>query len=124
MPRSLKRPGAAGYVRVRVDGNLYDLSEDIKLEKNKKHTIEIVVDRLVVKEEIRSRLADSHGNGLWRSPAGIAVVDVMDGEELILSRRTTPARSTASASRSSPRGCFPSTTPSAPAQSAPAWAPS
>ena len=45
----------SGYVRVRVDGNIYDLSEEIKLEKNKKHTIEIVVDRLVVKEEIRSR---------------------------------------------------------------------
>ena len=44
---------------MRVDGNLYDLSEEIKLEKNKKHTIEIVVDRLVIKEEIRSRLADS-----------------------------------------------------------------
>lgn len=49
----------SGYVRVRVDGNLYDLSETIKLEKNKKHNIEVVVDRLVIKEEVRSRLADS-----------------------------------------------------------------
>ena len=49
----------SGYVRVRVDGIVYDLSESIKLEKNKKHTIEIVIDRLVIGEEIRSRLADS-----------------------------------------------------------------
>lgn len=49
----------SGYVRARIDGNLYDLSEEIRLEKNKKHTIEVVVDRLVVKQEIRSRLADS-----------------------------------------------------------------
>ena len=49
----------SGYVRVRVDGNLYDLSEAITLEKNKKHTIEIVVDRLVVQPDIKGRLADS-----------------------------------------------------------------
>ena len=49
----------AGYVRVRVDGMIYDLSEEIKLEKNKKHTIEIVVDRLVIQEDMKSRLADS-----------------------------------------------------------------
>ena len=49
----------SGYVRVRVDGSIYDLSEEIKLEKNRKHTIEVVVDRLVLKEEIKSRLADS-----------------------------------------------------------------
>ena len=49
----------SGYVRARVDGNMYELTEEIKLEKNYKHTIEIVVDRLSVKPEIRSRLADS-----------------------------------------------------------------
>ena len=49
----------AGYVRVRVDGNIYDLSEEIKLEKNKKHSIEIVVDRLAIKPDIRARLTDS-----------------------------------------------------------------
>ena len=49
----------AGYVRVRVDGIIYDLSEEIKLEKNKKHTIEIVVDRLVIQQDMKSRLADS-----------------------------------------------------------------
>ena len=52
----------SGYVRVRVDGSLYDLGEEIKLEKNKKHNIEIIVDRLVVKREINQRLTDSHRN--------------------------------------------------------------
>ncbi|MGI5967229.1 MAG: excinuclease ABC subunit UvrA [Anaerotruncus rubiinfantis] len=74
----------SGYVRVRVDGNLYDLSEEIRLEKNKKHTIEIIVDRLVVKEEIRSRLADSLETALVLS-GGLAVVDA-DGEELTFSQ--------------------------------------
>ena len=60
----------SGYVRVRVDGNIYDLSEDIKLEKNKKHTIEIVVDRLVISADIKGRLADSHRNGHCTCPAG------------------------------------------------------
>ena len=76
-------PTQSGYVRVRVDGNLYDLSEEIKLEKNKKHTIEIVVDRLVVKEEIRSRLADSLETALGLT-GGIAMVDVIGGEEIAL----------------------------------------
>ncbi len=73
----------SGYVRVRVDGNLYDLSEEIKLEKNKKHTIEIVVDRLVIKPEIRSRLADSLETALSLA-GGIALVDA-DGQELTFS---------------------------------------
>lgn len=68
----------SGYVRVRVDGNIYDLSEEIKLEKNKKHTIEIIVDRLAVKEEIRSRLADSLETALALS-GGLVVIDA--GEE-------------------------------------------
>lgn len=75
----------SGYVRVRVDGNLYDLSESIKLEKNKKHTIEIVVDRLVIKPEIRGRLADSVETATALS-GGIAVVDVIGGEELTFSQ--------------------------------------
>ena len=54
----------SGYVRVRVDGSIYDLSEDIKLDKNKKHDIDVVVDRLVMREDIRSRLADSVENAL------------------------------------------------------------
>ncbi|MBE6907228.1 MAG: excinuclease ABC subunit UvrA [Ruminococcaceae bacterium] len=68
----------SGYVRVRVDGSIYDLSEDIRLEKNKKHTIEIVVDRLAVKEEVRSRLADSLETALSLS-GGLVVIDA--GEE-------------------------------------------
>ena len=55
----LKDAQKSGYVRVRVDGNLHDLSEEIKLEKNKKHSIEIVVDRVVVRADARSRLTDS-----------------------------------------------------------------
>ncbi len=75
----------AGYVRVRVDGNMYDLTETISLEKNKKHTIEVVVDRLVIKEEIRSRLADSieTASGLT---GGLALVDVVGGEEILFSQ--------------------------------------
>ncbi len=76
----------SGYVRVRVDGNLYDLSEEIKLEKNKKHTIEIVVDRLVVKEEIRSRLADSLETALGLTGT-IAVVNVIGGEDITFSQQ-------------------------------------
>ncbi len=75
----------AGFVRVRVDGNLYDLSEQIKLEKNKKHTIEIVVDRLVIKEEIRSRLTDSLETAVGLS-GGIVVIDVIGGEEMLFSQ--------------------------------------
>lgn len=65
----------SGYVRVRVDGNLYDLSEEIKLEKNKKHTIEIVIDRLVIKEEIKSRLTGSLETALALT-GGLALIDV------------------------------------------------
>lgn len=73
-----------GYVRVRVDGILYDLSEKIELDKNKKHNIEIVVDRLVVKESIRSRLADSIETATGLSN-GILLVDVIGGEEKLYS---------------------------------------
>lgn len=73
-----------GYVRVRIDGIIYDLSEKIELDKNKKHNIEIVVDRLVVKESIRSRLADSIETATGLSN-GILLVDVIDGEEKLYS---------------------------------------
>lgn len=73
-----------GYVRVRVDGMIYDLSEKIELDKNKKHNIEIVVDRLVVKESIRSRLADSIETATGLSN-GILLVDVIGGEEKLYS---------------------------------------
>ena len=75
----------SGYVRVRVDGNLYELSEEIKLEKNKKHNIEIVVDRLVVKEGIEQRLTDSIENVLKLSE-GLLFVDMMDGNMLTFSQ--------------------------------------
>ncbi|MBR2722271.1 MAG: excinuclease ABC subunit UvrA [Clostridia bacterium] len=65
-----------GYVRVRVDGNLYDLSEEIKLDKNKKHNIEIVVDRLVMKEGIESRLSDSVENALGAAEGHLLIVTV------------------------------------------------
>ena len=72
----------SGYVRVRVDGNLYDLSEEIKLDKNKKHSIEIVVDRLVMRDGIRPRLADSVENALSLADGHLIIVPVpRDGEE-------------------------------------------
>ncbi|MBQ5841072.1 MAG: excinuclease ABC subunit UvrA [Clostridia bacterium] len=83
--KELEAARKSGYARARVDGILYDLLEKIELDKNKKHTIEIVVDRLVIKEDIRSRLADSveTATGLAK---GLLTVDVVDGEELTFSR--------------------------------------
>lgn len=75
----------SGYARVRVDGNIYDLTEEIKLEKNKKHNIEIVVDRLVVKPDIKSRLSDSLETAVGIS-GGLALVDVIDGEDIMFSQ--------------------------------------
>ena len=68
-----------GYVRVRIDGEVYDLSEEIKLDKNKKHTIEIVIDRLKIKDGIQQRLTDSVETASALS-GGIIVVDVIGGE--------------------------------------------
>ena len=73
-----------GYVRVRVDGDLRDLDDNIELDKNKKHTIEVVVDRVVVKEGIESRLSDSLEAAL-RLAEGRVLVDVMEQEELLFS---------------------------------------
>ena len=73
----LEKARKSGYVRVRIDGNLYELSEEIKLEKNNKHTIEIVVDRLVVKEGIEQRLTDSLETVLQLAE-GLALVDVVN----------------------------------------------
>jgi len=75
----------SGYVRVRVDGNLYELTEEIKLEKNNKHNIEIIVDRLVIKEGIEKRLSDSVENVL-KLAEGLLYVDVIDGEQLSYSQ--------------------------------------
>ena len=75
----------SGYVRVRVDGSMYELTEEIKPDKNKKHNIEIVVDRLVVKEGIEKRLSDSIEN-VMELAEGLLVVDVIGGEPLQFSQ--------------------------------------
>ena len=71
----------SGYVRVVVDGNMYDLSENIPMEKNIKHNIDIVIDRLVIKDGIENRLTDSLENA-FRLAEGNAIVDVVDGEPI------------------------------------------
>lgn len=80
-----ERAKKSGYVRVRVDGNMYELSEKITLDKNIKHNIEIIVDRLVVKPGIEKRLTDSVENVLELAE-GLLVVDVIDGEPLNFSQ--------------------------------------
>lgn len=75
----------SGFVRVRIDGITYDLSEQIKLEKNKKHNIEVIVDRLVIKDEIRSRLSDSVETAADLSK-GLIIIDIIGGEELMFSQ--------------------------------------
>ena len=77
----LERAKKAGYVRVRIDGSLYDVTEEIKLDKNIKHNIEIVVDRLVVKEGIERRLTDSIENVMKLSD-GLLIVDVIGQEPM------------------------------------------
>jgi len=76
----------AGFLRARIDGKLVELEEEISLDKNKKHNIEVVVDRIIVKPEIRSRLAESLETTL-KMGEGIAVVVIEDGEELLLSEK-------------------------------------
>ncbi len=83
--KELESAKKSGYVRVRIDGITYDLSEKISIEKNKKHTIEIVVDRLVVKPSIKSRLTDSIET-VSQLTGGIVTVDVIDGEEMMFSQ--------------------------------------
>lgn len=80
-----ERAKKSGYVRVRVDGNLYDLSEEIKLEKNIKHNIEIIVDRLVVKGGIERRLTDSVEN-VFALAEGLMILDVIGGEPVNFSQ--------------------------------------
>ena len=75
----------SGYVRVQVDGNVYELSEEIPLDKNIKHNIEIIVDRLVVKEGIEKRLTDSIEN-VMDLAEGLMIVDVIGGEPLRFSQ--------------------------------------
>ncbi|WP_342757181.1 excinuclease ABC subunit UvrA [Kineothrix sedimenti] len=80
-----ERAKRSGYVRVRVDGNMYELSEEIKLDKNIKHNIEVIVDRLVVKPGIERRLTDSIENVLELAE-GLLFVDVLEGEMLTFSQ--------------------------------------
>lgn len=74
-----------GYVRVRIDGQIQDINDEIKLEKNKKHTIEVVIDRLVIREGIAQRLADSLETAL-NLGEGVVLVQIVDGEELMFSQ--------------------------------------
>ncbi len=83
--KELERARKGGYVRVRIDGITYDLSEEIKLEKNKKHNIEIIVDRLVMKDGIKPRLTDSLETVISLT-GGLVGVDVIGGEELLFSQ--------------------------------------
>lgn len=83
--KELENARKSGYVRVRVDGIIYDLSEKIKLEKNKKHTIEIIIDRIVIKSDVRSRLADSIETAGELSD-GIIIISVVDGEDILFSQ--------------------------------------
>ncbi len=76
----------SGYVRVRVDGIIYDLNEQIPLDKNKKHDIEVVVDRLVIRSEVRKRLTDSCETAS-RLSNGLIIISVPDGEETMYSQR-------------------------------------
>lgn len=75
----------SGYVRARVDGSMYDLSEEIKLDKNNKHNIEIVIDRLVMKPSLSGRISDSVENAL-KLADGILLVSVVDGEDMLFSQ--------------------------------------
>ncbi|WP_427339843.1 excinuclease ABC subunit UvrA [Caloranaerobacter sp. DY30410] len=75
-----------GFVRVRVDGEIRDINEDIKLDKNKKHTIEVVVDRIKIKDDIQNRLADSLETALKLSE-GIVIIDVVNEREMLFSQK-------------------------------------
>ncbi len=83
--KELDHASKSGYVRARIDGIIYDLSEDIKLEKNIKHNIEIIVDRLVMKRDIASRLADSLETA-FSITEGTVLIAVVDGEEQLYSQ--------------------------------------
>ena len=83
--KELEAARKGGFVRVRVDSIMYDLSEDIKMEKNKKHNVDVVVDRLVIKEEIRSRLADSIET-TSKLTGGLIVVNIPDKEDILFSQ--------------------------------------
>ena len=100
--KELENAKKSGFVRVRVDGIMYELTEQIKMDKNKKHTIEIVIDRLVIKPEIHSRLADSIETAAKLSD-GIIAIDVIGGEELTFSQNYACPEHNISVEELSPR---------------------
>ncbi len=83
--KKLESAKKTGYVRVRIDGIMYDLSEKIELNKNKKHSIDIVVDRLVIKQDIRTRLADSIETAC-KAADGLVTIGVVGGDEMMFSQ--------------------------------------
>ena len=83
--KELEAAKKSGFVRVRIDDVIYELTEEIKLDKNKKHNIEIVVDRIIIKEGIESRVTDSLET-IFKLTEGLALADVIDGEEMLFSR--------------------------------------
>ena len=83
--KELESARRSGFVRVRIDGIMYELAEDIKLDKNKKHNIEIVVDRIIIKEGIQSRITDSLET-VFSLTDGLAMVNVLDGEDMLFSQ--------------------------------------
>lgn len=100
--KELERAKKSGYVRVRCDGIIYDLNEEIKLEKNKKHSIEIVVDRIVIKEGILSRLSDSVETASAIS-GGNVIADIVDGDEMTFSQNYACPEHNISVEELSPR---------------------
>jgi len=84
--KELERIKKDGFVRVRVDGELREIFEDINLEKNKKHTVEVVVDRLIIKEGIEKRLSDSIETALNLSE-GLVIANIIDGEDLLFNTK-------------------------------------
>ncbi len=83
--KELESAARSGFVRVRIDGIMYELAEEIKLDKNKKHNIEIVVDRIIIKPGIESRVTDSLET-IFRLTEGLALVNVIDGEDMLFSQ--------------------------------------
>ena len=83
--KELESARKGGFVRVRIDGIMYELTEEIKLDKNKKHNIEIIVDRIIIKEGIESRITDSLET-VFKLTDGLAIADVIGGEEILFSQ--------------------------------------
>ncbi len=100
--KELSSASKSGFVRARIDGIIYDLSEVTKLEKNKKHNIEIIIDRLVVNENIRSRLADSIETAS-KLTGGLILVDVINVEEMLFSQNFSCPEHNISIDELSPR---------------------